>query len=167
MSRNFLAAYGHCSTPDNVRACIAEHYEEAAQLRQISDPGRWNLIVTTGDAEGWDKDAAGNTVPPYYKFFADQIGSIFVPIVIRLAVHVDQGYEGYPKIRKATKEVRGDSYILAPKPKGPKPEEVTQLQNPSAEAGKPVSVPFGTVWVQEVNILWYGDKDSKTYKVRT
>lgn len=58
------------------------------------------------------------------------------------------------------------AYILAPKPKGPKPEEVAQLENPTAEAGKPLSVVFGTMWVQEVNILWYGDKSSKTYKVK-
>ena len=50
MTRNFLAAYGHCSTPDNVRACIAENYDTASQLRQITDPSRWNLIVTAGEA---------------------------------------------------------------------------------------------------------------------
>ena len=50
MARNFLAAYGHCSTPENVEAAIAEHYGEAAQLRQIRDPARWNLIVNRGDA---------------------------------------------------------------------------------------------------------------------
>lgn len=58
------------------------------------------------------------------------------------------------------------AYVLMPKPKGPKPEAVQQLENPTAEAGKPVPVPFGTVWLQEVNILWYGDKGSKTYMVK-
>jgi hypothetical protein len=50
MARNFLAAYGHCSTPANVQAAIAEHYGLAAQARQILDPARWNLIALAGDA---------------------------------------------------------------------------------------------------------------------
>lgn len=49
MARNFLAAYGHCSTPENIQAAIHEHYGEAAQLRQIQDPSRWNLIALHGD----------------------------------------------------------------------------------------------------------------------
>jgi GNAT superfamily N-acetyltransferase len=50
MARNFLAAYGHCSTPENVQAAVAEHYGEAAQLRQIQDPALWNLIVSADAA---------------------------------------------------------------------------------------------------------------------
>ena len=46
MSRNFLAAYGHCSTPENVQAAVAEHYGLGAQQRQIADPSRWNLLMT-------------------------------------------------------------------------------------------------------------------------
>ena len=45
MARNFLAAYGHCSTPENIHAAVEEHYAEPAQLRQIQDPTRWNLIA--------------------------------------------------------------------------------------------------------------------------
>jgi GNAT superfamily N-acetyltransferase len=45
MARNFLEAYGHCSTPENVQAAVEEHYGEPAQLRQIQDPTRWNLVV--------------------------------------------------------------------------------------------------------------------------
>ena len=48
MSRNFLAAYGHCSTPDNVQAAVRDHYGLAAQQRQIADPTRWNLLATVG-----------------------------------------------------------------------------------------------------------------------
>jgi diamine N-acetyltransferase len=50
MSRNFLAAYGHCSTPENVQAAVAEHYGLDAQRRQVADPRRWNLVMTVGDA---------------------------------------------------------------------------------------------------------------------
>lgn len=49
MARNFLAAYGHCSTPENVHAAVAKHYGESAQLRQILDPGRLNLLMLGGD----------------------------------------------------------------------------------------------------------------------
>lgn len=45
MARNFLEAYGHCSTPENVQAAVVEHYGEQAQLRQINDPTRWNLVA--------------------------------------------------------------------------------------------------------------------------
>lgn len=48
MVRNFLAAYGHCSTPGNIQAAIHEHYGEAAQLQQIEDPSRWNLLALHG-----------------------------------------------------------------------------------------------------------------------
>lgn len=46
MTRNFLAAYGHCSSAENVRRAVADYYGEAAQRRQIEDGTRYNLIVT-------------------------------------------------------------------------------------------------------------------------
>jgi ribosomal protein S18 acetylase RimI-like enzyme len=49
MSRNFLAAYGHCSTPENIAAAIDEHYGLPAQHRQIADPSRVNLLAETPD----------------------------------------------------------------------------------------------------------------------
>jgi GNAT superfamily N-acetyltransferase len=49
MARNFLAAYGHCSTPENVQAAVQEHYGEPAQLRQILDSHRYNLIALDGE----------------------------------------------------------------------------------------------------------------------
>jgi ribosomal protein S18 acetylase RimI-like enzyme len=45
MSRNFLAAYGHCSTPANIQATIAKHYGFDAQLRQIADGRYANLLM--------------------------------------------------------------------------------------------------------------------------
>lgn len=49
MARNFLAAYGHCSTPENVDAAVREHYGEPAQLRQILDHNRCNLLALDGE----------------------------------------------------------------------------------------------------------------------
>lgn len=58
------------------------------------------------------------------------------------------------------------SYVIAPKPKGPKPEAVQEGENPTASAGKPIPVVFGTVMVKEVNVLWYGDKSTHTTEVK-
>lgn len=58
------------------------------------------------------------------------------------------------------------AYVLTPKPKGPKPDAVQQMENPTAESGRPLPVPFGTIWMKEVNILWFGDKSTKNYKVK-
>ena len=57
------------------------------------------------------------------------------------------------------------SYLLMPKPKAPKPDAVKDLEDPTAEAGRPVPVPFGTITIKGLNLLWYGDKSKRTYKV--
>jgi len=49
MSRNFLAAYGHCSTPENIASAIDQHYGQDAQHRQIADATRVNLLAETAD----------------------------------------------------------------------------------------------------------------------
>lgn len=51
------------------------------------------------------------------------------------------------------------AYALMPKPKGPKPDSVKELDQPTAEAGKPIPVIFGEVTVKEFNYLWTGDKE--------
>lgn len=56
--------------------------------------------------------------------------------------------------------------LFMPKPKAPKPPEATDLENPVAEAGKPVPVVFGTVTVKGLNVLWFGDKHTYTKKVK-
>ena len=50
-------------------------------------------------------------------------------------------------------------YMLMPKPKKPKPLSVDDLKDPTAEAGRPIPVVFGSLTVKGLNILWYGDKD--------
>jgi len=58
------------------------------------------------------------------------------------------------------------SYLLRPKIKAPKPEAAKDLEDPTAEAGRPIPVVFGTVTVKGLNLLWYGDKGQSTYKVK-
>ena len=56
--------------------------------------------------------------------------------------------------------------LLAPRPKTPKPDAAQDLELPTAEAGRPIPVVFGTITVKGLNILWYGEKSSKTSKVK-
>lgn len=58
------------------------------------------------------------------------------------------------------------SLLLAPKIKTPKPEAAKDLEDPTAEAGRPIPVVFGTVTVKGLNLLWFGDKSQRTYKVK-
>lgn len=50
------------------------------------------------------------------------------------------------------------AYLLMPKPKPPKPPAVEDLNNPTAEAGRPIPVVFGSIMVSGMNNIWYGDK---------
>lgn len=58
------------------------------------------------------------------------------------------------------------SILLTPKAKGPRPEAARELTEPTAEAGKPIPVLFGRKLIRELNVLWYGDKSVRTYKVK-
>jgi len=58
------------------------------------------------------------------------------------------------------------SYMIMPKPKAPKPEAAKDLEDPTAEAGRPIPVVFGTITVKGLNVLWFGDKGKRTYKVK-
>lgn len=51
-------------------------------------------------------------------------------------------------------------YMLMPKPKPEKPPSTDDLKDPTAEAGKPIPVVFGSVTLQSPNVLWYGDKQA-------
>lgn len=58
------------------------------------------------------------------------------------------------------------SWLLRPKVKAPKPDALSDLENPTAEAGRPIPVVFGTITVKGLNVLWYGEKGTKTKKVK-
>jgi hypothetical protein len=57
------------------------------------------------------------------------------------------------------------AYLIMPKPKATKPE-ITDLENPTAEAGKPYPVLFGTKTIKGLNVLWYGEKSHRSRKVK-
>lgn len=58
------------------------------------------------------------------------------------------------------------SYALMPKPKVAKPEPLKDMENPTAEAGRPIPVVFGTVTVSGINVIWFGDKKKVEKKVK-
>lgn len=58
------------------------------------------------------------------------------------------------------------AYLIMPKPKSPKPEAAKDLESPTAEAGRPIPVPFGTLTIKGVNVLWFGEKSIYTYKTK-
>lgn len=58
------------------------------------------------------------------------------------------------------------AYLIAPKPKGPKSNATKDFENPTADAGRPVPVVFGTITIKGLNILWYGLKSIRSYKVK-
>lgn len=57
-------------------------------------------------------------------------------------------------------------YLIMGKPKGPKPDEVKDMENPTAEAGRPIPVVFGEIEVSGVNIIFFGDKQTKTVRIK-
>jgi len=58
------------------------------------------------------------------------------------------------------------AYLLMPKPKQSKPEAAKDLESPTAEAGREIPVPFGTLTIKSPNCLWFGDKNMNTYQVK-
>ncbi len=58
------------------------------------------------------------------------------------------------------------AYLIMPKPKPPKPPAVTDMSGPTAEAGRPVPVVFGTVLVKSPNIIWWAERTNEQRKVK-
>lgn len=56
------------------------------------------------------------------------------------------------------------AYMLAPKPKAAD-VRASDLNNPTVSAGRPMPVLFGTKTMKAPNVLWYGDKSVREYKV--
>lgn len=58
-------------------------------------------------------------------------------------------------------------YLLMGKPKAMKPDAVQDLESPTAEGGRPIPVVFGEMEITGLNILYYCDKESRTYEVKS
>ncbi len=71
----------------------------------------------------------------------------FIPLLVSLAITVV-------------------AYLIMPKPKGPKPGAVTDMDDPTADAGRPMPVLFGDMTVKGLNVLWFGDKSISNRKIK-
>ena len=58
------------------------------------------------------------------------------------------------------------AYAILPRPKKDKPPAVSDLENPTAEAGRPIPVVFGTVTLKSANIIAWADKGKVKKKVK-
>jgi hypothetical protein len=58
-------------------------------------------------------------------------------------------------------------YLLMPKPKGPKLPSLSDLEDPTAESGRPIPVLFGSMTIQSPNNLGYWDKEMIKRKARS
>lgn len=59
------------------------------------------------------------------------------------------------------------AYIITPKSKTDKPAAAEDMDAPTADAGRPVPVVFGTVTITGLNILGYWDKSTVEREVDT
>lgn len=58
------------------------------------------------------------------------------------------------------------SYALMPKPKPPKQDAASDLEAPTADAGRPIPVIFGDVTIKSPNCLGYWDISTTIQKVK-
>jgi len=58
------------------------------------------------------------------------------------------------------------AYLILPGPKSPKPDAAKQSEAPTADAGKPAPVVFGTIRVKEINCLGWMDQSMTEYQVK-
>ena len=59
------------------------------------------------------------------------------------------------------------AYLIMPKPKAPKPPEIKDGEDPVAEAGMEIPVVFGSMRVQKLNVLWFGEKETVMVTMET
>jgi hypothetical protein len=56
------------------------------------------------------------------------------------------------------------AYAMAPRPKGQTPPALSDFNVPTAQDGREVVDCCGTVWIDDPNVIWYGDL--RTYPIR-
>lgn len=57
-------------------------------------------------------------------------------------------------------------YLLKPSIKTNKPAAATDLEDPTSDAGREFPVLFGDMTIKSGNILYYGEKSTRQYKVK-
>lgn len=58
------------------------------------------------------------------------------------------------------------AYLIMPTPDGQLSNAGDELQSPTAEAGRALQVVQGTITIKNPNIIWWGDRGKRIYKVK-
>ena len=74
----------------------------------------------------------------------------FIPFLINLVIGVALQVLGY---------------LLMPSSKNSNKREFDDMDDPTAESGRPIPVIFGEIEVTDVNIIWFGEKNTITREV--
>lgn len=59
------------------------------------------------------------------------------------------------------------AYLLLPKPKQSQDSTTTDMENPTADASRPIPKIFGSMRINGLNFLWYGEKEKDMVKLKT
>lgn len=59
------------------------------------------------------------------------------------------------------------AYLIMPKPKQDQPNEVKDLEDPTADAGRPLPVVFGSLMVKGLNVLDFTEKQTIMRKLQS
>lgn len=59
------------------------------------------------------------------------------------------------------------AYLIMPKPKQDQPNEIKDLEDPTAEAGRPMPVVFGSLMVKGSNVIDFSDKRTVMRELRS
>ena len=62
--------------------------------------------------------------------------------------------------------IQAVGYMLMAKPKTDKGKEVTDMEEPTAEAGRPIPVVFGEIEIKGLNVVHYSEKETRSRQVR-
>lgn len=59
------------------------------------------------------------------------------------------------------------AYLIMPKPKQEQPNEIKDLEDPTAEAGRPLPVVFGSLMVKGLNVIDFMEKRTVMRELRS
>lgn len=59
------------------------------------------------------------------------------------------------------------AYLIMPKPKQDQPNEIKDLEDPTAEAGRPLPVVFGSLMVKGLNVIDFSEKRTVMRELRS
>lgn len=59
------------------------------------------------------------------------------------------------------------AYLIMPKPKQDQPNEIKDLEDPTAEAGRPLPVVFGSLMVKGLNVIDFMEKRTVMRELRS